>query len=116
MAVITLYNGPTTLTPVALSEFKESLGGGPLVHPILGKRKPDVTMRSLGLRTGSFTLDFSTEARSAAAVEALGVARVWMLRHDDAPTLNMEFVVTGVTREVDGSGRWPVSVEFEEIS
>lgn len=109
-----IKSGTTTLSPATLSAYTSTQQGGTIAHPILGRAGADFTLRPAGLRTGSFTLDFRTSALSESARAALATAVVWTLTHPEQTSLNMRFVVTGLTRDVEGNGRWPVTVTFEE--
>ncbi|MDQ1169592.1 hypothetical protein QE392_001396 [Microbacterium proteolyticum] len=111
-----LISGSTKIMPTTLSEYSSDQDGGTIMHPILGRAAADVTLRPASLRTGSFVLDFRTEAASESARAALATAVVWTLSHTEQTTLNMRCIVRGVTREVAGNGRWPVSVRFEEVA
>jgi hypothetical protein len=110
-----LTSGSTTLTPRTLSDYSSENAGGSIVHAILGRREPDVTLRPVGLRTGSMTLDFATEALANTAHGALTIAAVWTLQHSERATVNMRFIVRRITRTVEADGRWFFTVGWEEI-
>lgn len=112
-AILTL--GASTLTPTALSEYTSDQAGGAILHEILGRRDPDVTFRPSNLRTGSFVLDFPTEAASASARVALSAAGGWTLAHSERTSVNMRFIVRNVSRPVESDGRWMLQVQYEEI-
>ncbi|WP_270353453.1 hypothetical protein [Microbacterium testaceum] len=112
----TLISGTTTLNPLALSEYTSDQNtGGAILHTILGRPDPDVTLRPLGLRTGVMTLDFTTEALSNAARIALARAGGWTLTHTERTSVNMRFIARGVSRPIERDGRWKVTVRYEEI-
>jgi hypothetical protein len=112
----TFTSGSTTLSPRTLSDYtSDQDGGGAIVHPILGRADPDVTFRPLGMRTGSMTLDFATEALSSAARVALARSGAWTLAHTERPTVNMRFIARGVSRPIESNGRWMLTVRYEEI-
>lgn len=112
-AILTM--GATSLAPTALSAYTSDQAGGSILHDILGRRDPDVTFRPAGLRSGSFVLDFPTEALSGSARVALSAAGGWTLTHSERTSINMRFVVRNVSRPLEADGRWMIQVQYEEI-
>lgn len=111
-----LANTASTLYPTALSEYSSEQDGGSIRHEILGRVDPDVTFRPLMLRTGSFTVDFTTDALASDARKALSVAGAWTLAHSERASVNMRFIVRRLSRVIDGgNGRWSLNVSYEEI-
>ena len=110
-----LSNGSTTITPIALSEYMSSQEGGAILHRILGRREPDVTLRPAELRTGSFTLDFDSEGAAEDARAALSESGAWTLEHTERPSVNMRFIVRRLSLSLSGNGRWALPVSYEEV-
>ncbi|SDP07292.1 hypothetical protein SAMN04487788_1945 [Microbacterium testaceum StLB037] len=111
----TIASSVATLTPAALSNYTADQDGGSILHDILGRTEDDITLRPAGMRKGTMTLDFATDALANAARVSLGAAAVWTLTHTERTTVNMRFVVRRHGREVAGDGRYAVRVDFEEV-
>lgn len=110
-----ITNGSKTLTPLALSAYTADQNGGSIRHDILGRATPDVTLRPLGMRTGSFDLDFISDTLANTARVTLTAASSWTLTHSERPSINMRFIVRRLGRVLEGNGRWSISVEWEEV-
>lgn len=112
----TIASAVATLTPLALSDYTADQDGGSILHDILGRTNPDVTLRPAGMRRGTMTLDFASDALAAAARVSLAGAAVWTLTHTERASINMRFIVRRHGRAVAGDGRYAVRVDFEEVS
>lgn len=110
-----LTSGSTTITPRALSGYTSDQEGGSIRHDILGRSTPDITLRPVGMRSGSFTLDFSSESAAATARTALAGASAWTLAHTERTSVNMRFIVRRLSRTLEGDGRWYMTVSYEEM-
>lgn len=110
-----ITNGTTTVAPLSLSAYSSDQAGGAIVHDILGRSTPDVTLRPLEMRTGSLVLDFATEALSSDARNALSASSSWTLTHSERTSVNMRFIVRRLSRAIENNGRWMLSVTWEEV-
>lgn len=116
--------GASVIAPAAVEGYESARPGGVLVHEILGRANPDVTLRVAGLRTGRLRLVFvgaNAEADSLAAETAHSGAVVASLTSTDRPSVPMSYVVpsTGsVTRSLSTTTRaaWAVEVDFQEVT
>lgn len=108
-----------TITPVLVLGYESEREPGNIIHPILGRANPDVTLRPAGLRTGELQLFFPDETEAAAAEDALAAAGVCELTTSDRASVNMTFVVEGrLARALDPETRdhWTVTVGFQEVT
>lgn len=109
-----------TFAPVLVEGYEASRSGGTLVHEIIGRADPDVTLRPAGMRTGKLTLLFADEAAAHAADGALSAGIVVTLV-DDARSIGMSFVIPNgqqITLTLDDTTRnhWHLSVPFQEVA
>jgi hypothetical protein len=114
----TISNGTTTITPRLVLGYAARQQSRNVVHEVIGRRDPDVTLRPAGTRTGTLRLLFLTEAAAASAFDDLGSADVWTLLDADVSTIGMAFVVDGqmeVSLDDRTITRWTVSVEYREV-
>lgn len=117
----TITTGAGTITPTLLLGYQAARQAQTIVHPILGRADPDVTLRPATLRTGTLGMGFSgvgSAAASKAAEDLLATAALFTLSDTDLPSIGMKFAVTGnITRELEDETRsaWLVSVDYTEV-
>lgn len=105
--------------PMLLDGYEAKRELGTLVHPILGRPDPDVTMRPAGLRAGVLRLVMPDAESAHAAVDALLQPHVFELVPATVTQMGMRFVVAGdeATTELDKTTRvrWIVQVPYREV-
>jgi hypothetical protein len=114
-----LISGDATIAPtLANMNYAADREARSVVHPIIGRPFPDVTLRPAGSRTGTLHLMFATEAAAAAAAEALALPRVWAQLSPEQPSTAMRFVVQGTisAAQVPGFKSWTVDAGFVEVA
>lgn len=110
------------ITPEVVNGFESSRDIRTIVHTILGRPDPDITLRPAGLQSGTLTLVFSTGAAAISAETALLFPQVLVLSDPDVPQVGMSFVVgpegQASTRSLDLDTRkvWLVDLPFQEVS
>lgn len=117
MSTTTLLIGAAAFTPTSVETVDVSRAGRTLVHDVLGRSNPDVTLRAGGLRIGTLALVFSTEADSKAAFDALAVGVVAQVT-SSAASLTFSFVVPDgqdIALSRARAGFWTLSVPFQEV-
>lgn len=116
----TLHNGTDTVTPVLVTGYVSQRETQSVVHRIIGRADPDVSLRPAALRTGTLELLFDSEADAEAAELAHAGSAVWTLTDTDRSTVGMIYVVAdgSITRTLDDETRdyWLVAVPFVEVS
>lgn len=119
MTTIITHSGGV-ITPEVVDGFDAEREARSIVHTIMGREDPDVTMRPSSLQQGTLTLVFATGAAAAAAAATLNLLRVFTLSDSDVPEVNMSFVVANgrARRRLDSSTRkvWIVEVPFSEVA
>lgn len=122
--VDSILSSSASISPDLILGYESSRTSGAVVHPIVGRPAPDVTLRRAGLRRGRMQLGFlgeDAESASADAETALSAAAVFSLVSDDRSTIQMRFVLpsTGaITRQLDPDTRetWSVTFDWQEVS
>ncbi|MDY0827541.1 hypothetical protein SK224_00205 [Microbacterium sp. BG28] len=116
MVLITSASGSST--PHALQRYESARPSGNIVHKILGREDPDVTMRPAQLRRGTLELVYLDAASAIAAEELHSRGEVLALAHD-VDGISMSYVVGDgdIGRRQDGSVRsvWIVTVPFQQV-
>lgn len=107
------------ITPAVVNGFETTRLARSIVHVILGRPDPDITIRPTGLRKGELTLIFATGAEAAAAEATLSIPQRFTLSDADVPEVSMSFVVAageiGVSLDLETQTVWQVVVPFQEI-
>jgi hypothetical protein len=116
----TITAGATIIAPTLIDGYEAERAGGTIVHPILGRTNPDVTLRPASLRTGTLKLLFADEAPALAAWNALSAGAVFRLQSDER-TVGMYFVVPEGERiafRLNDEARtgWHLDVPFQEVT
>lgn len=116
-----LTMGETVISPTICLAIESEREPQTVVHEIIGRPDPDVTLRPASTRQGTIRLCFlgdTSETDSAAAEAALGGLGVWTIISDERSTLAFDFIVSGkLTRVLDDVTRndWTVEVGFREV-
>ena len=117
-----LTSGETVISPTICLSIETRRTAGNIVHDVVGRSDPDVTLRPAGTRTGTLRLGFlgaSSEADSETAELALSGVGVWSILSDERESLAFSFIVAGrIERVLDDITRddWIVVVEFREVT
>jgi len=113
----TITLGVQSVYPELVTGYDSRRESGNLLHTIIGRADPDVTLKAAGLRQGTLEV-WCPSHSSVLEVEALHAqVGVLHLTDDDAPGVAMHYVVSGaidVTPEF-GTPRWLVRVAYAEV-
>ena len=117
MPATTITWGTQSVTAELVTGYDSRRDSGNLLHTVIGRADPDVTLKAAGLRQG--TLEVWCPSHSGALeVEALHAqVGVLHLTDYDQPGLDMFYVVAGPveTRPEIGTTRWLVRVAYAEV-
>jgi hypothetical protein len=114
-----IYHADGSITPEVIEGFEASREARSIVHHVLGRSDPDITLRPAGMRTGTLTLVFADGAAAAAAEAALRVPQVLTLADPEVPEVAMPFVVTDgeiVQRINESRKSWTLELPFQEVT
>jgi len=112
----------STSSPVEVYGYEAARQSQNVIHPILGKPDPDVTLRPASLRRGTLDLLFTDSWFSSQCLRMLSKpASFWFLDENtgDFDHFRFRFVIDGEVREVlDDSTRkvWLIRVPFQQIA
>jgi hypothetical protein len=106
------------IEPDTIEEPEAMISGGNIIHTILGRDEPDVTMRPAGLRTGTLVLSFPDEATQAAARIAHQQPEEFALTVMGRSYLDMTYVLSpqGIRSYRTPGGRFVVEVGYQEVT
>lgn len=119
-----ITTGAAVISPTLLLMLTEDSQGGGVIHQIVGRENPDVTLRPASLRSGTIEIGFSgatADAASAAAHAVLRRAAVFTLADSDRPSYNMTFVVPQsgrISRRIDDETRaaFTILLDYQECT
>lgn len=117
-----ITSGAATTAQFSIVGYESTRESGNVVHKIIARAAPDVSMRVAGLRMGRMTLAFtapSAEADSAAAEALLAVASVFTLTSDQT-SVSMTFTLAENGRLgralSDTGGAWRITFDWQEVA
>ncbi|MDU0367677.1 hypothetical protein RWH45_10650 [Microbacterium sp. KSW4-17] len=113
--------GASTIAPQQVMNITSQQESGTIVHPILGRAFPDITLRPAGVRTGTITMGFAgptaeTDAATARALLASGV--VFTIAPEERTSLSMACIVSGrISLDLEDVTRdaWVLTVDYQEV-
>ncbi len=115
----TLTRGAVIITPYDVLGWESSRAARTVLHAVLERPGPDVTLRAAAPRRGVLRLFFTTYAEALEAEEAHAVAGVWTLVDTDEPGWDMSYVVAdgdvSTRAATDWGGAWTVEVPYQEV-
>lgn len=118
-----ITSGASVIEPTLILGYSSTRAARTIIHDIIGRAAPDVTLRPAGLRSGRMELAFLTddsESASAAAEAVLATAATFSLVSSDRASVSLQFVVpagTNITRTLDDETRdgWVVAFGWQEV-
>ena len=116
----TITHSTGVITPLLVLGWSAARRSHSLVHPVLGRTDPDVTLRPAGMRTGTLTMLFANAADAAAAEAVFAVAQRLTLADPDVAAVAMTFVVAegdiAAVLDPETRVRWTLAVPFQEVA
>lgn len=115
----TISDGTTTLTPMLVLGWTPTREARTVVHRLIGRPDPDVTLRPHALRSGQLRILCEDET-AATAMESLHASGVVLTLEDaDVSAVAMAYVVSGMLGiELDPGTltRWVVTADYTEVT
>jgi hypothetical protein len=108
-------NGADTFTPTVVDGYDSARESRSIIHNILGRETPDVTIRPAALRAGTLRIVFD-EAASKACEDAHATGVVFSLV-SDLGTIEMSYIAAGrIARSIDKTrAAWILEVDYQEV-
>jgi hypothetical protein len=119
MSTITNSVDGATITPALVLGYATARQSATVLHWVIGRPDPDVTLRQARLRSGTLELLFATEAQAALCASIHARAAVFTLSDPDVSAVNMNYVTNGriaYTLDPQTLKQWTVSVDYQEVS
>ena len=114
----TITDGTTVVTPQLITGWEAGQESRNVIHTVIGKAAPDVTLKAAGLRNGTLELLFLTASEATTARTMLTQALPFVIESDEAFLDNFRFVASGsISSVLEDTTRsmWTISVDFQEV-
>lgn len=114
----TITSGATVITPTLVTGYETSQETRNIIHSIIGKSSPEVTLRVAMPRSGTLELLFETAAAANTARTTHATGGTFTLASTEIPQANMTYVVSGaigIALEDETRRLWLVTVDYQEI-
>lgn len=115
----TITSGILTFTPSLITAWAVSQTSRNVVHEIMMRATPDVTLKPASSRSGTLDMLFSSSTEAEAARVALAAGTVFTISGAETWLEGFTFVASGtISATLDDSTRvlWTVSADFREVS
>ena len=113
-----IINNEALIQPVFLLQYETQTESNNVVHRVIGKGEPDVSLAEDTTRMGTLHLFFDTKADAWEAFTLLRDISVWTLSDTDHEEINMDFTRQGVmkiTLDSVSRRRWIIEMDYQEI-
>jgi hypothetical protein len=115
----TIASGIHTTTPSLVKSWESTQPTRNVVHHIIGRSDPDITLKPAGKRTGTLQLFYTTKTAAEAARELFALPLVFVTDSTDETWLDgFRFVSSGnisAVLDADNFTTWHISVDFQEV-
>lgn len=115
---ITISSGTLTFSPELITAWGTSQESRNVIHPIIGKSDPDVTLKPASTRSGTLELLFSSATAANSARGVLASGTVFTISGSETWLNGIDFVMSGsisAALEDDTRRLWTISADFTEV-
>jgi len=115
---ISRYGEAPSFTTEFVVEFTSRREARNIVHTIIGRPDPDVTLRGPGLRQGAMGI-WCQDYASAVTLEALLASQAVLRLQETVLGIDLAFVCTGsieLRRDSTNTTRWLVRSDYQEVT
>lgn len=115
----TITHSTGVIVPKIVDGYTAKREARTIVHTVLNRPSPDITLRAASIRRGEFKCVFGGEVEAVDAFAILSIPQVFTISDPDVPSIYMTFVVAegDLALELDEATRsvWLVRVPFVEV-
>ena len=114
----TILGAAATIVPDLIMEYNTERESRNVLHNIIGKAEPDVSLELDGLRFGTLHLFFESKTDAWIAYDALGTVETWELTDTYHPEIDMNFVRTASMKmglDPVSRKRWLIEMDYQEV-
>jgi hypothetical protein len=115
----TITAGSLSFTPDLFTGWQATQESRNVIHAIIGRTYPDVTLKPAQVRTGTLEMFFAVGSESFAARSILASGAVFTITSDETPWIDgLTFVLSGSILSAlndDSRSSWMLSADFQEV-
>lgn len=115
----TITDGTTVITPELILGWQAEQPSRNVIHEIIGKASPDVTLKPAGLRTGTLELLFLTATEAETARAMFLESQSFLIESDETWLDLFRFVASGnISSALEDTTRnmWTITFDFQEVT
>jgi hypothetical protein len=114
-----IVSGSLSFIPTLITSWRASQVSSNVLHPIIGRTFPDVTLKPAQARTGTLEMFFASGPAAESARTILSSGSVFVISSDETPWLDgLAFVLAGsIASSLSDASRlsWMLSADFQEV-
>lgn len=115
----TITTGTTVITPEIITGWDTSQTSRNVIHEIIGRQDPDVTLQPAATRTGTLEMVFTSASAAETARNAFVNGTTFLIESDltwlDGLTVVMNGTITATLEDVTRQ-LWTISADFQEVT
>ena len=114
----TISAGTLTFSPELVTAWETSQESRNVIHVIIGRADPDVTLKPASSRTGTLEMLFLTASAANTARGILGAGAVFTISDSETWLDGFNFVMSGtISAALEDTTRnlWTVNADFTEV-
>jgi hypothetical protein len=114
----TISSGILTFSPVLITAWSVSQESRNVVHTIIGRNDPDITLKPATTRTGTLELLFSSASAANTARGILANGTVFTITDSETWLNGLDFVMSGnISTALEDETRkmWTIQADFTEV-
>lgn len=114
----TISSGTLTFTPELVTAWEVTQESRNVLHTIIGKTDPDVTLKPSSTRSGTLELLFTTATTADTARGILTQGTIFTISDSETWLNGLDFVMSGnVTTALEDETRrlWTITADFTEV-
>lgn len=114
---VTITSGSTVIVPDLVLAHQDEIVGGSIIHEIIGRTDPDITLRPASAPSGTLRLFFLRWNDAQTARNAHLEAALFSVSSDSQPWLPARYVMRRLSRiqQESATKRWVLEVEYTEV-
>jgi len=115
----TITSGTLTFTPQLITSWEVQQESRNVIHTIIGKASPDVTLKPAATRTGTLELLFTSASAANTARGVLAAGTIFTISDSETWLNGLTFVMSGaISTALEDETRklWVISADFTEVT
>jgi len=114
----TISSGTLTFTPELITAWETSQNSRNVIHDIIGKSDPDVTLKPASTRSGTLEMLFLSASAANSARGVLANGTIFTISDSETWLNGLDFVMNGtISAALEDTTRdlWTITADFVEV-